>query len=60
MEGELWSVFEVFDRDQDGMINKKDLYHVLKETETKSEAKRRLQSIFLNIDNANTGTIHYS
>ena len=42
--------FRTFDKDNDGKLTKNDLYQGLKKQMTKQQAKKKVKSIFSNLD----------
>lgn len=53
-------VFNELDKDHDGIISKKELFDLLKQQMPKQKAKKRVESIFLNLDISKNGRINYS
>ena len=56
----LNNVFNGIDFDCDGAISKNDLYKHFKKRMTKENAKKKVNSIFLNIDSEKCGLINFN
>ena len=48
------------DKDNDGMLNKNDIFNVVRKLMDKGDAKKQVESIFYNIDTERNGKISYS
>ena len=48
------------DRDHDGMLSKNDIFNIMKKVLPKEEARKKVKSMFLNMNTSNSGKISYS